>query len=131
MEGGLLAKQGRTKVEGVSYLLQQQHRARLQLSLVCLQKHSVHRPEHLSWKSHRSPSQGPSPGLESGLLISGPQWKSLVRNTQDPLLTRGILKNHTGVHCAPSQGLDHHRHVGDLVPGELLEGCLLTRKGTH
>lgn len=85
-------------------------------------------------KAIRSPSRGQghckglSPLLESGLLISRLQWKSLRRNTQDPplLLTRGVLKYHTGVHCAPSQGLDHHGHVWDLIPGELLEGCLLT-----
>lgn len=71
-----------------------------------------------------------SPCQESGMFISRPQWRSLIRNTQDLLLTCGVLKNHTGIHRAPSQGLDHHCHVGDLVPGELLEGCLLTRRGT-
>lgn len=69
------------------------------------------------------------PWLGSGLLTTS-IFSS--RNGDTPgtqLLTRGVLENRTGVHRAPSQGLDHHCHVGDLVPGKLLQGCLVARRG--
>lgn len=60
MEGSLSRKDKLGSGE-LPYLLQQQNRARLQLILVCLQKHSVHCSKHLSCKSHKvkpSPGQG-------------------------------------------------------------------------
>lgn len=58
-EGSLPSKDKRVMggVMGAPHLLQQQHGARPQLTLVCLQKRSVHCSKHLSCKVTRSQGQ--------------------------------------------------------------------------
>lgn len=101
----------------VSYLLQEQHRARPELALSLFQQQAMHRALHLSCGrggdalAMGSDGREPQPDLGSSKA----------------LLTGRVPEHGTSINVGPGQGLDHHRHAGDLVLRELLQGCLHTQ----